>query len=38
MLAMPMDGFQFDSHLAELTFFSLLFVRLTCYLYGLVLG
>jgi len=32
------NGFQFDSHLADFTYFSLLFIRLMCYLYGLVLG
>ena len=30
-------GFRLDSHLDDLTFFSLLFFRLTCCLYGLVL-
>jgi len=31
------NGFQFDSHFADLYFLSLLFFRLMCYLYGLVL-
>jgi len=30
--------FQFDSHLPDFSFFSLLFIRLMCYLYELVLG
>jgi len=29
------NGFPFDTHLADLSFFSLLFFRLRCYLYGL---
>jgi len=31
------NGFQFDSHLVDFTFFELFF-RPTCYLYGLGLG
>jgi len=31
------NGFQFDSHLADFTLFFITFFRLTCYLYGLVL-